>query len=305
MITRPTVLVLGAGASCDCSFPTAWGLKKRILDLPQNADTMRSMQALGNNPADCSAFSKSFLASGRRSIDDFLATRSDLEEIGRRSIAAALIPCERSAEVVKHRQNPTWLNLLVDSMGAGAESPDAWRGNKLSIVTFNYDRVVEHFLFTSLVHSFRLSDADAAQLLHDTVKIVHVHGQLGAYPGLSGGHSRPFRPSVNSGELAVAANGILLARSGAAPSDEVKRARVMLGEAAAVAFLGFSYGQGNLELLNAGGTCRGRDDRPAFGSAMGMTLWERRQVETAIPGIQIQKDDATLDHFLRQNPILI
>src|SRR5215467_2756397 len=120
MITRPTVLVLGAGASCDCSFPDAWRLKEKILKLPQNADAMRCMQALGHTSAQCRAFGDSFLASGRRSIDDFLATRADFEAIGQLSIAAALIPCENQANVVKHGEKPTWLNLLVDSMGTAS-----------------------------------------------------------------------------------------------------------------------------------------------------------------------------------------
>jgi len=69
-------------------------------------------------------------------------------------------------------------SLLTDSVGS-------FRKNRLTIVTFNYDRSIEHYLHLLVQHRYNLSFTDAWQLVKDTIPFVHVHGMLGEYPSVS------------------------------------------------------------------------------------------------------------------------
>lgn len=53
--------------------------------------------------------------------------------------------------------------------------------NKVAFVTFNYDRCVEHFFFTSLKNSFGRSDEETAAVAK-RIGVVHLHGRLGHLP---------------------------------------------------------------------------------------------------------------------------
>ena len=52
--------------------------------------------------------------------------------------------------------------------------------NKLSIVTFNYDRSLEHYLLNSLMTLHGKTRDECAQALKK-IPIVHVYGQLGEH----------------------------------------------------------------------------------------------------------------------------
>ena len=55
--------------------------------------------------------------------------------------------------------------------------------NKLSVITFNYDRSLEHFLFTAIKATYGLQqrEADAADFFIN-VPVKHVYGELGVLP---------------------------------------------------------------------------------------------------------------------------
>jgi len=62
--------------------------------------------------------------------------------------------------------------------GMVGSSLEEFAENRVSFVTFNYDRSVEQFLFTSLKNTFGRPDGNTSQVLQK-VPIVHLHGRLG------------------------------------------------------------------------------------------------------------------------------
>lgn len=70
-----------------------------------------------------------------------------------------------------------WLEYLYDRMRAPLSG---LLDNKVAFITFNYDRLVEHFSFEAFRASYGLTSEDGLKLVGQ-MKIVHVHGMLGAF----------------------------------------------------------------------------------------------------------------------------
>src|SRR5262249_53254614 len=80
-----------------------------------------------------------------------------------------------------------WYGHVLDRMGS---KPDDFRQNNLSVLTFNYDRSFEQFLFLALQDRYGIGPTDAANLL-DEMPVVHLHGSLGSLPPLAPGYGCP------------------------------------------------------------------------------------------------------------------
>jgi hypothetical protein len=61
---------------------------------------------------------------------------------------------------------------------------------------FNYDRSLEHFLFTALKYSSGKSDDECAGKLK-TIPIIHLHGDLGALPHTGAALARPYNSNIS------------------------------------------------------------------------------------------------------------
>src|SRR6266487_1140334 len=102
VITIPTVLVLGAGASYPYGFPTAKELKKRICEEFSNPNTAASRllgEGASYSPEDFFNFKEAFLKSGQPSVDAFLEWRPNFLDIGKLAIAYCLIPFEDESKL--------------------------------------------------------------------------------------------------------------------------------------------------------------------------------------------------------------
>jgi hypothetical protein len=72
MISKNTVLVLGAGASYPYGFPLGKQLKQKILSLQERPDDYSAVHELGYLERDISEFQRRFRGSQLDSIDLFL-----------------------------------------------------------------------------------------------------------------------------------------------------------------------------------------------------------------------------------------
>lgn len=301
MITTPTVLVLGAGASIDYGFPSGRDLLRKIIDQVRPSHPIgKCLEQQGHSADECEALWLALKNAGLLSVDEFLGRRKDLIPIGKAAIAAALIPCEMPDRIHAHGDETTWLYIL--SRALSAPSAEAWRQNKLTIVTFNYDRVVEHFLHTALIHQYNISDVDAAKLLVRTIRVVHVHGQLGSFPGLDPTPSRPFTGAATLDNVRIAAAAIRIVHEGALQDDDFVNARQLIDNAKRVVFLGFGYGAENTYRLQLSDTLT---DKAVFASSYGMTEEERKFVERTSGGrLTLDPRGFELTQFLREYPAL-
>jgi hypothetical protein len=139
-----------------------------------------------------------------------------------------------------------------------------WKKNKLTILTFNYDRSLEHYLTTVIAQRRRITRLQAARALRQ-VEIIHLHGQLGSYPGL-GRHPMPYgHTGATKADIRRAANGIRIIAEAGDLAPFIKAGK-RISVAERLIFLGFGYASPSMERLEAhtqqvprfvGGTSRG------------------------------------------------
>jgi hypothetical protein len=235
MFSKPTVLILGAGASAPYGFPLGRGLRDRVCRLPNTAEA-GAIADLGYGPEELREFVQTLRYSGCTSVDWFLEDHPEFTGVGKAAIAVALIPFENPDRLFPPGA-PTshWYELLLNTLYS---SDGAFDGSLLSIVTFNYDRSLEHYLFRVL--ETRSGAADRAAEALARLEIVHVHGRLGGlYPLVSDG--RPYLPRISSDEIRTAADQIIVVGEASGETVEFERARALLFEAERIIFLGFGF----------------------------------------------------------------
>ena len=233
------------------------------------------------------------------SVDEFLGTRRDLVPIGKALIAISLLVYEQEGHLYRGNCNPSWLQVLSARLDAPVNE---WGRNRLSIITFNYDRVVEYFLHSSLVYRFHISNDEATALLRSAVRVLHLHGQLGNFHGLGDGEPRQFGPQLTAPLIKIAAEGIRIIHEGDPESAAFVEARGLLSSAHEVVFMGFGYGVTNMSRLQLGTILHGKR---VLGSSIKMNQVERAQA-TARAGshLRLAVRHESLTDFLRENTVL-
>ena len=186
LITKNTVLVLGAGASAPYGFPVGQDLIQYFVDAlkpPQlNKDLADPLRWCGFGDGKMVSFRDTLAKSLPRSIDTFLQNRDEFLKLGKHAIASYLISWEQPLNILWRRTgNPpdsgknTWYHYLWEQM---QDSEQQFEQSPLSVVTFNYDRSLEYFLYGRVQAQFGVSEPRAVELVK-TKPIVHVHGDLG------------------------------------------------------------------------------------------------------------------------------
>lgn len=289
MINSKTALVLGAGSSVAFGYPVGAALRQRILDLASPDYQSRAIRAGLYFPEKLlNEFVVEFGESQTYSIDKFLARRPEYAEIGKRAIATILLDCERRRSLFTGEgeyKDDLWLRYLLNQLDA-----DTWDQvdlSKLSIITFNYDRSLEHFLLWSLMRSYGREQQEVIDKLR-TMNIVHIYGTLGpVWPGDVGYF--PYGHGAVSESVQVSANAIRIIPEGRSDSVELRMAQSWLRDADAIAFLGFGFDRTNLERLDALETCcegkatpvQGVFTRKVVATTIGMTNGERFNAHAA------------------------
>lgn len=301
MIEQATVLVIGAGASCDFGYPTGEGLVHEICTtLAVGSPNYEPLRKTWGDEESLAAFRAALRDSAAMSVDAFLEHRRSFVEVGKMAIATCLIPHETSATLFETSKagTPSWLRLLFERLKA---SRDDWPRNRLSIVTFNYDRVVEHFLMKALRNSFGLKFEEATAMLSAAIPIVHVHGSLGALPGF-GDTYREYQPTVNTVTIREAAGGIHVVHEGDAATPAFQQARELLSKAEQIVFLGFGYHRTNMNRLGIRELPKGI---ALLGTSTGMKPTERIVArERSGDRITIDPEGANLVDYFRSTRIL-
>jgi hypothetical protein len=269
MITEPTVLILGAGASMPYGMPSGPGLKQNLLQLVdrQSTSPLRTLlvEMFGADMTD--AFRQSLEMSGKKSVDAFLEHRPDFLSLGKAAIAGALLPLESLGRL--HNAPQGTYEYLFSKLSS---APRLLRKNRLSIVTLNYERTLEYYLLLALTHSYDLNHTKAIAALRH-IPIVHLYGSLGTLPRSKGNVA--FGSDINRRILERSSESIRIIHEGEETSAELRRAHVLLSKAERVIFLGFGYDPTNLRRLLAYGPTK---EQTFFGSAVGMTDRECRLI---------------------------
>lgn len=188
MIEHPTVLVLGAGASCTYGFPLGLQLKATICKILEKHNTVLRKILISKHiqDRDIGAFRNDLILSCDLSIEAFMEQHEEYIELGKYAIAATLLPLERHLFLFDHwidkwldpnNSERHWYQLLFTKLDA---SQDKFEHNQLRIVTFNYDRSLEHYLYHCIKAKYRGISEGYAKFLLSKIQVIHVYGQLGS-----------------------------------------------------------------------------------------------------------------------------
>jgi hypothetical protein len=303
MINTPTVLILGAGASAPRGFPTGQQLlaEARRLNLESIVQMISPISR-----TSAAAFHQAITDTLDKSLDAMLERRADLIQAGKAYMARALLQYEARSRDQNYDGPGEWYRELWEAMDA--DSIERFRRNKLTIITYNYDRSLEYALASALREKFRVSGPECAVAL-DSIGPIHLHGQIGALPVFMTSSPSTVlygstREGITPSDAQLGAQGIKIIHE-AQPQDEgFLRARDALSHAERVVFLGFGFAKTNVDRL-ALRTCLGRAV-PLFICRTGFT--QPQFALKVIPQIDdwadrhIGEENHDIVQFLRHHP---
>jgi hypothetical protein len=264
MISRPTVFIIGAGASAEFDMPAGDLLKSRI------AAALRSMSPLDPEwlrKADGSTRVVLARALDRfPSIDEALHFHAGNEEvirIGKLAIAHEIIKAERSSRLY---------GAIAGSSAMIAECNKAWAPHFLglalsatkladiktlfanvTVIDFNYDRVLTEYLYWALQRDLGIPKQVAAECV-SSLKVLRPYGCIGP---LDWQDSSGTAFGGEATDLHSIANGIVTYTE-EARSDDMRGIKTAISAAKTIVILGFGYHRQNIDLLRISGAVNPR-----------------------------------------------
>jgi hypothetical protein len=240
MIERPTVLILGAGASAHLDYPLGRGLLSRLCQLRWEPDIDR----LSNKwPKDqITDFLTRLSRAGYSSVDEFLEKNSEYVDLGKYLIARELKKKEDPDRLFPPH-NSGWYKYLFSSLLVH-DQPE-FEENNVTIVTFNYDRSLEAYLDLALQSRYKISDS-SAQRICGQLPILHVHGILGQYPAVSYSKSTDSENELLEISKQIQIISEIQDKTDAFCNAQFEQANRYLRQAQRIFFLGFGFNSNNI-----------------------------------------------------------
>lgn len=282
MLRTRTTLIVGAGASAELQFPSnaellariiqgydfkrtasdtstrdgqlllrniyklAERLNKKVGDVAAAAERLRNACRLGRSidtVLEQYDHDPLVLACGKLAITFFMGqaeARSNLKDAPR--IEGELPLQGKIAEY--------WIYQLGQLITSGVpRSKIGQTLEQLTIINFNYDRSVEHFLPYALVMAYGIELKEAQQVIAEKLDIVHPHGSIGRLPWQKGeapqaewGVEQPWNIHAIAAQLKS-----LNERS--TDRNALRDIRLSVASAKRLVFLGFGFQPQNVDLL--------------------------------------------------------
>ncbi|MDR6870124.1 hypothetical protein J2Y55_001124 [Bosea sp. BE125] len=327
MFIRPTVFVVGAGASSDVGLPLGAGLVKIIggkVDI-RHEDAFRqthgdpviaaaiklrnelsTKDAGGAHPYFApnvyfqSGGSIAASMSQAISIDNYLHTHSSdvtINWMGKAGIVSSILEAE-SKSSMSHSRNrgrmrlddleDTWYNVFFQMLTEGVlrEELESIFTN-VSFICFNYDRCIEHYLASAIANYFRIT-LDGAQQITSRLQIIHPYGQVGRLPWQSVTGAIDFGKAPSADELIELVGQIKTFTEQIEEEDVLKRMHSVLSHAKRIVYLGFSYANINMKLMNISTTQPPGGIKRVFGTGFNLSLQNvesiKAQITSCLPG---------------------
>lgn len=241
-----TVLVLGAGASKPYGLPLGfelrgnickWGLGERG-SIPDAAEQL--LRQIQVDPMQVVAFCKDFHHSYIGSVDAFLAARPEHAAIGRIVIALQIAGHEDRAAFEALDGKDDWYPVLWNWLAAGKTSVAKVVDRGLRIITFNYDRSLEFFLSRAIRNTFHGSGGETVWP-PSVIPILHVYGDIGEFQWRPDGGGRSYDSDILARHLLGATQRLQVIPEARDDSKSFRDARLWLGTADRIGFIGFGF----------------------------------------------------------------
>ncbi len=287
MVKNQTVLIIGAGASSEVNMPTGAKLKESIsslLDLwtdgagkVETGDPLvfEAIKLKANRSTDPEINYGALMMASKQisgamaqalSIDNYiddLAGNKAIEISGKLSIVRSILQAEHDSLLFIDQTvaNPglnfqtledTWFGRFFQLITENARFEDlADRLTQFTLIVFNYDRCIEHFLLHAFQNYYKVDVPTAAKLVQ-SITIIHPYGAVGKLPWQEDSDSLSFEfgSEPTQFQLLDLAGQIRTFTEGTDPSSsEIKTIRRKILEANILAFLGFAFHRLNMALL--------------------------------------------------------
>jgi hypothetical protein len=300
MFKRRTLFVVGAGASAELGLPLGLDLADKIavmlsvrrdFDGGQVTYTDRELlkQLQRADPGNSAQYPPAFrlVSQGVRlsnSIDDFLDIHQQnayANRAGKAAIVKSILAAERASKLFFSQTNiynqldmarveGTWLIKFVRMLGRNVRLEEIEGVFKnISLIVFNYDRCIEHFLLQALQQLYSIPEERAAKIL-STLNIIHPYGDVGDLITSKNRYGIHFGGDVhdpNNDNFVELAKRIRTYTE--VKEDEAKgNIDIALQDSETWVFLGFAFHEQNLRLLMPG---TGHSPKTIFATAYGMS----------------------------------
>lgn len=280
MISKPTVFILGAGASAHYGFPSGEELVSLICEelKPKinhyevmgehnevvDNDSLHAVLLENNfSKEEIREFRKALKKSQLYSIDSFLEVNPKFIKIGKISILHVLLRFEKKSIDL---ENHNWYKIIWNKIYT--KNFKNLGENNLSIITYNYDRSLEYYLVNAMMNLYNKPLTECLKVFENDIPIIHIHGTFGEtvdnnlefiHYGRTDFHPQQY--GLNSKSIKIVYEKI---------DDDPVFIRVhkllqSLDETGQITFLGFGYNSTNLSRLNLSdtrahitGTCKGK-----------------------------------------------
>jgi hypothetical protein len=228
------------------------------------------------------------LAKSSLSIDTWLGQNANWRDLGRFFIT----------RVIAERENEDDLNKKwTENLDSWVDKANDWYGelwqwlnppklqelhqNKVTFITFNYDRSLEQALLKKAINSFSGTTEAACIEELKKIEIIHVHGQIGRLPWQgylkeSIPTDRKYEPKIGPGWIWPCAQHIKIIGESDHASPEYEKARQVIGSAKRIHFIGFGFNEDNMRRLYVKtGTFVGK----ATASCRGLEHWKKEALK--------------------------
>jgi len=178
MINVETVLVMGAGASKAFNFPTGRELVMQICKVLKEPGCSEESEIFHKvtgrfQPGMVDNFADFLRKADPPSVDTWLEHNPHFIGVGKVAIAIVLLRYEHDSNL---RPENNWYRLLLQKLNSPFEE---FQNNRLSIVTFNYDRSLEKYLFEAFKYTHAMQGEERCREKLNQLQILHVYGSLG------------------------------------------------------------------------------------------------------------------------------
>jgi hypothetical protein len=309
MRASKTVFIIGAGASSEVGIPFGRGfleivsqkldykLKGPSFDPDSGDDDIRDViqqyapdrQGLDRYLDAARRIREGILFS--RSIDAFIDVHRDdekIQQLGKLAIAKTILEQERRCHMYvappgasfqdTPRLDKTWFVNLARGLNDGVRREEIDRiFEKVSFVVFNYDRCVEHFLYNALQKHYGI-DATKAKSVMDSLTIFHPYGKIADLPWQGKG-GIPFGFPANRSNLLMMVGQIKTYTEQVEDDAPLNAIKAEIADAETLVFLGFSYLDFNMNVLDPGRECAARN---VFGTAHGISGSDVEQIKDQV-----------------------
>jgi len=275
MFNRRTTFIVGAGASDEFGLPVGSTLKERISgDLRyrfdfghlKTGDKNLHDTIIRHWPGNPNAIFHSCITLSSSmeifaSVDEAINHKREDENavaVGKMAIINRIAKAERESKIYGRSKREifdlhqsTWLYHFLSIATRESTISDLFNiFSNVTIINFNYDRIIEHYLYNALTQRFQMAADQAAEAV-SLLKIVRPYGSIGALPELKGNQAvRSVEFGSSNPDLFGLQSNIKIYTEAHSPEMEDEISNV-LNDTELLCFLGFGFHKQNMNLLSS------------------------------------------------------